>query len=299
MLWNRSLDAHAEKIDHGLIKMFMRFRIKVHRKLPDSARDFDRAALKSDENRELLNQAYETARDEYDRQFPPMTQSNAPRETTSVIYRQKMSENQSSNFCPATERHTSSTPERHPNRLFSNLKAQKSPELGPNLAQNEPTAYFLGRKYGKIKVPNFALRPSGIHQTPRNGTRTALKPLPQTAFTPEIDPTRCSRAPVQSVTLRLLTLWSAGSTPRLIVALHFARSNRFQPQNQLFYAQRVKSSYRKKTVPAPTLPPRAPPTGTRTHCMHPQKSISHPKIATGPRNFLQLSKQLRRQHRRK
>ena len=90
VLWNRSLDAHAEKIDHGLIKMFMRFRIKVHRKLPDSARDFDRAILKSDENRELLNQAYETARDEYDRQFPPMTQSNAPRKTTSVNHRQKI-----------------------------------------------------------------------------------------------------------------------------------------------------------------------------------------------------------------
>ena len=35
--------------------------------------------------------------------------------------------------------------------------------------------------------------------------------------------TRYSRAPVQSATLRLLTLWSAGSTPRLIVALPFAR----------------------------------------------------------------------------
>ena len=27
VLWNRSLDAHAEKTDHGLIRMFMRFRI--------------------------------------------------------------------------------------------------------------------------------------------------------------------------------------------------------------------------------------------------------------------------------
>ena len=35
--------------------------------------------------------------------------------------------------------------------------------------------------------------------------------------------TRFSRAPVQSATLRLLTLWSTGSTPRPIVALPFAR----------------------------------------------------------------------------
>ena len=34
---------------------------------------------------------------------------------------------------------------------------------------------------------------------------------------------RYSRAPVQSATLRLLTSWSAGSTPRLIVALSFVR----------------------------------------------------------------------------
>ena len=38
VLWNRSLDAHAKKIDHGLLRMFMRFRIKVHRKLRDSAK---------------------------------------------------------------------------------------------------------------------------------------------------------------------------------------------------------------------------------------------------------------------
>ena len=66
VLWNRSLDALAEKIDHGLVRMFMRFRIKVHRKLSDSARNFNRAALKSDENRHLLNQACISARNEYD-----------------------------------------------------------------------------------------------------------------------------------------------------------------------------------------------------------------------------------------
>jgi hypothetical protein len=35
--------------------------------------------------------------------------------------------------------------------------------------------------------------------------------------------TRYSRVPMHSTTLRLLSLWSAGSTPRLIVALPFAR----------------------------------------------------------------------------
>ena len=72
VLWNRSLDAHAEKTDHGLVRMYIRFRIKAHRKLSDSARTFNRAALKSDENRDLLNQAYISARDEYDQLFPPL-----------------------------------------------------------------------------------------------------------------------------------------------------------------------------------------------------------------------------------
>ena len=66
---------------------------------------------------------------------------------------------------------------------------------------------------------------------------------------------------------------------------------------QLFYAQRVKFSYQKKTVPAPTLSHRTPPTATGTRGTHQQKSISHPKTATEPLNFLQLLNQLRRQHR--
>ena len=70
VLWNRSLDAHAVKTDHGLVRMNIRFRIKAYRKLSDSARTFNRAAMKSDENRDLLNQAYISARDEYDQLRP-------------------------------------------------------------------------------------------------------------------------------------------------------------------------------------------------------------------------------------
>ena len=73
------MDAQTEETDHGLVKIFMRFRIKVHRKLQESARRFNWGALKSDENREVLNQAYATARDEYDLQFPPLPQSTQRR----------------------------------------------------------------------------------------------------------------------------------------------------------------------------------------------------------------------------
>ena len=54
VLWSRSLDAHAEKLDHDIVRIFKRFRIKVHRTLPDSARNFTRAEFKPDENRDLL-----------------------------------------------------------------------------------------------------------------------------------------------------------------------------------------------------------------------------------------------------
>ena len=134
VLWNRSLDAHAERIDHGLARMFMRFRIKVHRKLPESARSFNRDALKSEENRELLNQAYVTARDEYDLHFPPLSQSILTAKTvnkvTSVFSVEEIRGNRCSEFYPATTRHTSSTPEWHPNQLRSRSKVHISPEIG-------------------------------------------------------------------------------------------------------------------------------------------------------------------------
>ena len=89
----------------------------------------------SEENRDLLNQAYVTARDEYDLQFPPLTQpiltEKAPRETTPVICRQEISENKSSEVCPATKRHTSNTQNRDPNHLRSTPKVQSSPEKAP------------------------------------------------------------------------------------------------------------------------------------------------------------------------
>ena len=157
VLWNRSLDAHAEKIDHGLIRMFIRFRIKVHRKLPDSERNFNRAALKSDENRELLNQAYISAREEYDQQFPALPQLNAPRVTTPVGKNSSQAENrilEYPNASPGTMRHTPSIPSEHPNR------PQKSPQTSQSDAPRETTPVY----YRQIISENRFLVLSGISQ---------------------------------------------------------------------------------------------------------------------------------------
>ena len=89
VLWDRSLDAHAEKTDHGLVRKYIRFRMKAHRKVSDAARTFNRAALKSDENRDLLNQAYMSARDEYDQLPPPLPPSNAPSILTAYLVPRK------------------------------------------------------------------------------------------------------------------------------------------------------------------------------------------------------------------
>ena len=119
----------------------MRSRIKGHRKLPDSARNFNRAALKSDENRDLLNQAYNaiSARDGCDQQPPALSQPNAPGGATiaSVTYRQRISENQILRFrdCSSTiKRQTSSTPKRHPNRPQRSPQTSLPPDIGPILA---------------------------------------------------------------------------------------------------------------------------------------------------------------------
>ena len=138
VLWNRSLDAHAEETDHGLVRMFIRFRIKAHRKLSDSARTFNRAALKSDENRDLLNQAYISARDEYDQLFPPLQQSNAPRVTTPVSQKNRLLEYP--NASPGTMRHTSSIHSEHPNR------PQKSPQTPQSDAPRETTPVYYRQR---------------------------------------------------------------------------------------------------------------------------------------------------------
>ena len=62
VLWNRSIDANAEKFDHGLIRMDMHFKIKAHRKIPKS---YNRDCLNLEETRDILNTAYITAREEY------------------------------------------------------------------------------------------------------------------------------------------------------------------------------------------------------------------------------------------
>jgi hypothetical protein len=147
--------------------MFMRFRIKVHRKLSDSARNFNRAALKSDENRDLLNQAYISARDEYDQQFPALPQSNAPRETTSVSHRQKISENQileHPDASPGTKRHTSSTPERHPIRPQKSPQSSFSPDTGPT-----PTSKTRVSGRQKILISGY---PGGGPETKRHTSGT-------------------------------------------------------------------------------------------------------------------------------
>ena len=69
VMWNRSIDANAEKYDHGLIKMDMQFKIKAHRKITKS---FNRDALKLEDNRDILDKEYMTAREEYNLLFPPL-----------------------------------------------------------------------------------------------------------------------------------------------------------------------------------------------------------------------------------
>ena len=152
VMWNRSLDAHAEKTDHGLVRMYIRFRIKAHRKLSDSARTFNRAALKSDENRELLNLAYISARDEYDQLSPPLPQSNAPRKTTTVFHRQKISENRTLDVGSGTTRHTSRTPDQHPNRSQSSPQSSFPLDIGPISPPN--TSVSGGQKISISKYPN-------------------------------------------------------------------------------------------------------------------------------------------------
>ena len=73
VLCNRSIDANAEKYDHGLIKMDMQFKIKAHRKIIKS---FNRDALKLEDNRDILDKEYMTAREEYNLLFPPLGDPN-------------------------------------------------------------------------------------------------------------------------------------------------------------------------------------------------------------------------------
>ena len=174
MLWNRSLDAHAEKIDHGLVRMYIRFRIKVHRKLSEPARIFNRAALKSDENRDLLNQAYISARDEYDQQFPTLPQSNASRRRTSVqrrFLKIKL-------WTPALGPRSLPLAPRTNTRTA--LSDPPSPRFHPISARfhHQKQAYLGSRKTRFRNIPTTAQGKSGIPLAPQNLTRTVSTDTP-------------------------------------------------------------------------------------------------------------------------
>ena len=181
-----------------IVRMFMRFKIKVHRKLAlsDSARNFNRAALKSDENRDLLNQAYISARDEYDQQSPALPQSNAPRETTSVSHRQQISENQTLEYpdaSPGTKRHTSSTPERHP------IRPQKSPQTSQQNAPREATSAIYRQSISENQISEYPdAGPGTKRHTSSTPERHPNRPQrsPQSSFSPDTGPTPTSKTRV-------------------------------------------------------------------------------------------------------
>ena len=290
--------------------MYIRFRIKAHRKLSDSARTFNRAALKSDENRDLLNQAYISARDEYDQLFPPLPQSilsdSRINHTASVSGTQKNSLLEYPREALWDHAAYLSHPGAPPEPLSKSPSATVFTRYRPDFSLKYMRIWWAEKPDSGISLRE-PLGPRGIPLAPRSPTRTALKVPPghrfhpiSARFLPQIHAylvgrkSRFRNIPARALGPRGIPYAPPSDTRTASTVTPSARPHPLlSPRVQLFYAQRVFLIYRCEIVPIPTRPHLTPSTDTRTRCSHQPKSSLHPKTATGARNFLQLTKRLR------